>query len=305
MNYVIIDGYGLAYRSYYAFSALKTTTGISSGCMYGFLIGLRTVKNKFPYCHIIVAWDKDPKRKKRVFADYKANRNHSVSFFDKDDLKQALVNINITQAECDGEEADDVIASLVKKYSTDENQIFIYSSDKDFFQLVQDGRVIIIRPKSEKYPEKYYDEEMVKNEYGVNSKDFLLFQIFRGDSIDNIPGTKRISSSVLINLVNKYKTINSVYENLDKESLTKYQRDTLTAFKEQAIINFELMKLRDDLDLTIFEGNPNSEQLDYFLNKYEIKSIRANEYVNIFMDIPSHIKKGPAVKSYSLFDDGD
>lgn len=302
MDYVIVDGYGLAYKSYYAFSNLKTNTGILSGCMYGFLIGLRTIKNKFPYSHIIVAWDREPKRKKQIYADYKASRNHSQNFFDKDDLRYVLTNINITQAECEGEEADDVIASLVKRYGTDDNQIFIYTADKDLLQLVRDGRVIMIRPKSGKNPEKYYDEEMVKKEYGVNPTDFLLYQIFRGDSIDDIPGARRIASSVLTDLVTKYRTINSVYENLDKESLTKYQRNTLIAFKEQAIINMKLMKLRDDLDLNISKGNPNSEGLSHFLEKYEIKSIKVGEYVNIFIDIPSHIKKGPTVQSYSLFD---
>lgn len=300
---MIIDGFGLAYQSHYAFFNLQTSKGYYSGAFYGFIVSLRALKKKYPFCHITIAWDREPTRRKKIMASYKANRSSNVFLDQISDLKKALLNINVSQSEYEGEEADDVIASLVRAYSTKDNQVFIYSSDKDLLQLVKDGRVIMIRPKRGKNSEIIFDEERVVQEYGITPKNFLKFLVLRGDKSDNIPGTFRVASSILCGLVNKYSTMDEIFNNLDKENLTDYQRKTIESFKEQSLINLDLIKLRDDLNLNILKGKEDMEDFVNYLNKYEIKSLNAKDYIDSFSDIPSHIKKAPAIKNYSLFEE--
>jgi DNA polymerase I len=303
MNHLIIDGFNLAYRSHFAFSTLMTSKGLTSGCFYGFLVSARTVKNKYPDCHVTIAWDTESTRRKTIDAGYKADRPKFSAIDQILDLKKACSYLNISQSEYQGEEADDVIASLVKKYQDATNQIFIYSADKDLLQLVKDGKVIAIHPKKGGQPEKILDEAAVKEEFGVGPKDMICYQCFRGDSIDSVPGVPKIKTACLIPLIEKYKTPKEVYAHLGEEKLTDFQRQSLLTFEQRVYLNESLVSLRDDLDLTIQNGTPNEEMLSQYLNKYEIKAINPNSYINVFFDAPSFNRRtAPALQSYSLFD---
>ena len=114
MDHIIIDGFGLVFRSHFAFSSLQTGTGLYSGCIYGFLVSARTIKRRFPHCHVTIAWDNDPVRRKKVYASYKANRPRLGIYEQINDLKEIFSNLNVSQSDYMGEEADDVIASLVR-----------------------------------------------------------------------------------------------------------------------------------------------------------------------------------------------
>ena len=302
MNHVIVNGYNLAFRSHYAFMELKTTTGFLSGCFYGTMVGMRAIKKRFPDCHITVAWDREAVRKKALYAKYKADRSEIIFFSQIKDLKKVFYRLNISQSEHEGEEADDVIASLVKRYKTEDNQIYIYSNDKDMLQLVKDGHVIVVKPKWGKHPEKVFDEEAVIEKFGVAPNKFADFQCFRGDGIDNIPGVPSVRSTVIARLINKYETPQNVYANLEGEELTDYERKAFGLCESQVILNLKLVKLREDLDLKVIDGKGDPDLVQTFLDKYQIKSLNSNTFVGLFRDVTMNFKKAPAVESYSLFD---
>lgn len=303
MDHIIIDGFGLVFRSHFAFNSLQTSSGIFSGSVYGFLVSARTIKKRFPHCHVTIAWDNEPIRRKKVFASYKGNRPRIGIFEQINDLKEIFSNLNVSQTEYIGEEADDVIASLTKYY--DDGQIFIYSADKDMLQLVEDGRVIVIKPRRGRHEEKYFDEEGVRELFKVSSENFVCFQCFRGDKVDNVPGVPRIPSNLIASLSEKYKSPQNIYEHLDKENLTNFQRTSLIECKDQVFLNFQLVNLRKDLNLEIMTGEPNALALVPLLDKYEINSVKAQSYVEVFIDEPSFTtRRAPAVISYpSLFEE--
>ena len=233
MNQLIIDGFGLLYRSAYAFKTLQTSTGAPSGGMYGFLTGLRSIKVRYPDYHTTLVWDLDSTRKKTIYADYKANRDQMDRPYFGDtisDLKRMFNYINVTQAEILGEEADDVIASIVENYKKEDGTIIIYSADKDLLQMVQDGKVVVIRPKSGKYPEKVFDEERVKADYKVYPKDIACLLAMIGDTSDNIPGVSRVPTRIVAGLCEKYHTPVAIYDGLASEDLTDFQRLSFNNF---------------------------------------------------------------------------
>jgi len=304
MNHLIIDGYNLAFRSHFAFNTLMTTRGLLSGCVYGFLVGLRAVKNKYPHCHVTIAWDTESTRRKSIDTSYKANRPRFSATEQIKDLKGIFSCLNASQCEYETEEADDVIASLIKKYTEDTNQIFIYSSDKDLLQLVKDGKVLAIHPKKGGKPERVFDEGAVKEEFGVWPRDLFCYQCFKGDSVDGVPGVPRLKISCIIPLIEKYKIPKEVYSHLEEGKLTDFQRSSLLASEKRVYLNQSLVGLRDDLEFEIKIGTPNEGFLAQYLDKYEIRAIKPNSYINVFYDAPSFtIRTAPAIKSYSLFDE--
>ena len=300
MDNLIIDGFNLAFRCHFSHAILSNSKGLQSGCVYGFLISLRSIKNKYPQCHITVAWDSDSTRRKAVYAEYKATRPKFILGEQISDLMACLKGINIDQAMYIGEEADDVIASLTKSL---EGIIFIYTADKDLLQLVRDGKVLVIRPKTSTGPERIYDEEAVKREFGVAPQDLACYMSLRGDTVDNVPGIPRIPSSVIVALSNTYRNPWEIYRHVSEVTLTDFQRRSITAFEQQAYLNYQLVSLRDDLKLEVSKGSPDSVLIEKCLNKYEIRSINPDTYVNVFVDKPSNIRTGPAITSYSLFEE--
>jgi 5'-3' exonuclease len=305
MNHLIVDGFNLAFRAHHAFLTLQTNKGLSSGCVYGFLTTLRNVKNKYPDCHITIAWDTESTRRKASDPTYKANRPKFELSEQIQDLKNIMGCLNVSQVEYPGEEADDCIASLVKKYSDEKNQVFVYTSDKDMLQLVRDGRVIVIKPKVGIHPERIFDEAGVKEVFGVGPRDLECYQSFKGDSVDNIPGVPRIKTACLVALIEKYKTPQNIYAHLEEEKLTDFQRQSLKDSEQRVYLNSSLVRLRDDLEFNIKKGIINEENLTLLLDKYEIKSISPMSYVNVFVDATTFNKRtAPAVVTPSLFEEG-
>jgi DNA polymerase-1 len=303
MDHLIIDGFGLVFRSHFAFLNLQTTRGVSSGSVYGFLVSLRSIKNRFPQCHVTIAWDSYSRRRKELFPEYKATRPKFTLSEQVLDLKELFKHLNVDQAECENEEGDDVIATLTKRFLEEDNQIFIYTADKDMLQLVKDGRVIVIRPKSGARPERTFDEEEIKKEYGVGPEDLVSYFCFRGDKIDNIPGVSMLRSACIVDLVKKYKSPEEIYKNLENEKLTHFAKQSLLGFESQAYLNTGLVKLQEDLNFDITKGIPDPLLIAPVIEKYEMNSIRPETFTKVFTDVTGFSnRRSPAIKSFSLFD---
>jgi DNA polymerase-1 len=300
LNHLIIDGFGLAFRSFFAFNTLMTKTGVQSGCVYGFLCGLRSLKKKHPAFHVTIAWDNDAKRKKAVFPDYKALRPKHAITEQILDLKTLFTAVNVTQAEVPGEEADDVVATLARRYSS-EGLVYIHSSDKDLLQLVRDGKIIMIRPKTGGIPDKFYDEEAVRQEFGVGPQDLACYLAFRGDTVDNVPGVARVPSKIIASMVNQYKSPEAIYGSGHINNLTAFQKSSFLSHESQSKVNYSIVNLRDDLSCEMTEGAPEVGKLETILSKYEIQSISAGSLIALFDDKAFLERNSPAIENYSLF----
>lgn len=295
-KHLLIDGFELVFRSHFSHINFQTSIGLLSGCVYGFLVSLRAIKNKYPMYHVTITWDTNSTRKKNVYAEYKANRPKFEIIEQIEDLKNIFACVNCSQAELLGEEGDDILATLTRIY---EGHKIVYSSDKDLLQLVKDGEVAVVTPK------KVFDEEGVKNEFGVSPKNLACYLCLRGDAVDNIPGVPRVKSSLLADLSERFNTIQNIYDNFcrDDLNLTDFQFNSIRSFYKQAKINEELVILRKDLIPTIRIGIPNVDVFSTYLNKYEIKSISASSYIEIFNKSENdfNMRKSPMLEDYTLF----
>lgn len=309
MNYFIIDALNLCHRSHNVNFDLKTGTGEYSGMFFGFIRTIFSLKKKYRGYKFEVVWDRKPIHKYKLQPDYKSGRSNLSSIVSKQipDIQKFLENCGVNQYYTENQEADDTIATLVSRYKDDANHIMVYSNDKDLLQLVQDSKVTVFKPKVGNSPEIFYDEEAVKEKFGVSPKLLPNFRSFDGDASDNIKGVNRVPRKILAKLVNEYETIENVYKNIHKEKLTDVQRKYIEGSQKDILRNFEIINLiRDLINVICIKSSYNKEEIKNLFKKYEIKSINIDSLVDVFSSSlnirytnPTEVVK---VESFSLFE---
>lgn len=273
-TFTIIDGYGFLFRAYYVLPHLTTTTGIPIGGVYGFLNMILKYITHSDY--LIVAFDAGKKNFRHdLYSEYKANRisppEDLVPQFNM--LREAVEAFNLSYEEVEGYEADDIIATLVAKYSNYQNlKVVVVSSDKDLFQLLN-YNILIFDP----IKNTYVDEKRVIEKFGVNSNKLLDLFSLTGDASDNIPGVPGIGAKTAAKLLGEFGSLDGILENTNKVGQTRV-RNILIEHKEKALISRELVSLHKAVDLQhdVEECKfhiSNIEKLLSFLKKYEFNSL--------------------------------
>ena len=271
MKTLLVDGDNLIKRN-----AMKRqdlfSKGEHCGGSYGFLDSLRSVVDKTMPDRVVVFWDgiMSGKFRKDIYPLYKANRDKSWDeesyYFTEDEIdeekqrkysilqqkikvKNYLEELCIRQVEVEYIEADDLLALYVKKKEKDEH-IVMYSSDKDFHQLI-DENVCMLRPSDG----KIITIENFKEAFGYTHENALFFKCIEGDTSDNISGVKGIGEKNLKNFFprffeEKYTLDMLIKEAEEKKAETKRPPkiyDKVIDGRRTMEINRELMNLRNPI----------------------------------------------------------
>lgn len=285
---LIVDGMNIAFRSHHIYDVkqgLKTSSGVPTGIVYGFVKRVLKWRQQYPEHRITVAWDCPTAKKERqkVFAPYKANRDRKFKEVESDKegeetidiftlqiefLQNFLKSLDVDQVKAKGYEADDLIGTLVRGPMKDDHNV-ILTSDRDMLQLVT-WKTIQMTPEG-----KPYDPDKVKEEYGVRPEHLLTFRVFDGDTSDCLPGLPRFRKKVIARIVNENEgSIESIY-NSNVENLSDKETEKLAAFEDQAQINSQIMTLRTVEDYDPIEGEWNEDQIKGMCDLLELKSLRA------------------------------
>jgi DNA polymerase-1 len=307
MQYFVVDAMNLAYRAHSVNFELKTSTDIFSGMFFGFVRTILSLKKKYRGHKFIVVWDNKPQAKYDLQPDYKAGRASMPSgvFSQIEDIQNFLKHSGVDQYSMPGEEADDVIATLseeLKKNGT----VIIYTNDKDMLQLVEDGKVVVFKPKVGMSPEKFYDEEAVKEQFGVPPKKLAIYRSFDGDASDNIRGVERVPRKIIAKLVNVVESVSGVYTALESESLTDFQKKSFDEARDRIFNNEKIVTLNKNLVCKVcVEASVDKAVIEQLFKKFEIRSIDPTVVVDIFSSVLNlrYSEARPTVKveSYSLF----
>ena len=276
---LIIDGLNLVYRNLYApnLKDLCDSKGRATGVLYGFLRSVQSFRRLFPQVQITVAWDGSSAKRKALFSEYKANRSHhSFPTEQVTVLKQVLPLVGVWQAHNPDEEADDVIATLVRnQFKGQDNRIL--SKDHDFFQLVSDTTKVYLPGSGNRHTIECDPAEVVTT-FGTTPDKVLQLRALLGDTSDNIPGVPRVAKSVLRKLINTYNSVEGVYAS-GLNSLTRSQYDKLRQFEPQAKLNLELMALRT-VEVSIVPPDVSQDTAVKLLSDYDIQSPLVQSIVN-------------------------
>jgi DNA polymerase-1 len=299
----IIDTFGFFFRSYYALPPLRNSEGFPTGLLTGFINLIDSLHREHSTEYLVFALDSKTKTfRSDLYGEYKAHREPPP----EDLLKQLPVAIewieqmgfaNLTR---DGFEADDVIATVTKFAKEEGLKVRIVSHDKDLYQLIDDGRVVMV----DSVKKKEIDEAGCIEKFGVSPRDFVDFQALLGDSSDNVPGVKGIGQKGASQLINHYHTLEAIYADIENCGTPRIQKLLLEG-REKAFLSRELVRMRTDvfgeIDLKSFvfeDRNYLSCLIDQF-EKYEMKqAVKKSELREGELGCPVPI---PQKKYSSLF----
>ncbi|HVT43883.1 MAG TPA: DNA polymerase I [Thermoanaerobaculia bacterium] len=240
----LVDGSSNLYRSYYAIRGLTSSAGLATNAAYGFTQTLRKLlKDQRPDA-IAVAFDVGATTfRHRQFEDYKKDRKPMP-----DDLSiqipfvyEILEGFRIPVIGLPDYEADDLIGSLACSARQAGYRVVIATSDKDFFQLVGEGISLYHTSR-----DVIYDENGVREVFGLAPGQVVDVMAIWGDAIDNIPGVPGIGEKGAKSLISQFGSLENLYQNLDQVKKAS-QRKALEEHRDQAFLSRELATIKCDL----------------------------------------------------------
>lgn len=289
-KFVIIDGNALLHRAWHAIPDLKTKDGTMVNALYGWLmIFFKMYKDLKPE-YIAITFDlKGPTFRHEEYSEYKAQRKKQPDeLYDQlPYLKEMIEIFNIPIYEKKGFEADDVIGTICDTKQVDRDDVvsIIVTGDLDTLQLV-DNNTWVYTLKKGLSETIEYKEKQVKLKYGGLRPDQLIdYKALRGDPSDNIPGVPGIGEKTAIDLISKYKTLDNLYkqlekdpENLKKKGIKDRIIGLLQENKKQAQLSKKLVTIKRDVkvDFNIDDCKLSGYDKDkaiQFLQEFEFKSL--------------------------------
>src|SRR3954471_13264606 len=214
---MLLDGFGLVYRGYYALPPLTTSKGELVNGVFGFCsIVLRGVADLRPD-YIAVAFDlSGPTFRHEQYADYKATRTRMpddlAAQFPK--VREVVKALRIPVYEQQGFEADDVIGALTLQAETKDIETTIVTVDLDMLQLVTD-KTRLMTTRSGVENTVIYDPARIWERFGLRPDQMVDYKALKGDPTDNIPGVPGVGEKTAARLIAEFGTLDALYARLD------------------------------------------------------------------------------------------
>ena len=271
---VLLDVSAIMYRAYFANMNFRTKTE-PTGAVYGFVNTLMSIIKEFNPDFIGAAFDvkRGSLKRSEIYKDYKAQRESAPEdlIVQIPRIEEVLDCYNISRFKIEGYEADDVLGTLAKKLSEENIEVYVITGDKDLAQILDKNINIALLGKGEggdKFKIIRTDEDVI--EYlGVSAKKIPdLFGLI-GDSSDGIPGVRKIGPKKAIPMLEKYETLEGIYENIDSlteiPGIGKSLVSNLKEDKDIAFMSRELAIICQEVPLEF-----NLEKLSYEQDKEKL-----------------------------------
>jgi DNA polymerase-1 len=247
---LLVDAYSLIYRAFYAISELTGPDGQPVNAIYGFAKMLRKLLAVHRPTHMAVAFDLGaPRQRLAVLPSYKQQRPPTPPGLETQlpHIRELLAAMRLAVVEVEGEEADDIIATLATLAARAGNDVLIASSDKDFMQLVG-PRIRLVRPDGKR--ESLLDAAGVQAQSGVRPDQITDLLALAGDEADNIPGVPGVGRKTAADLLRQFDNLDALLSRLDEVGKPKL-REALAAQAGQLRRNRSLIALRCDVALPV------------------------------------------------------
>jgi len=262
----LIDGHALAYRTYYAITAgmsdrMQTRTGEPTAGIYGFAnVLIRLLEQEKPE-YLAVAFDTGKTFRNELYPEYKATRAKMP-----DDLRPQIERIrqmidafHFPRLEKEGVEADDVLGSIARQAVQQGFGVKIITGDRDLLQLVDD-RITVSLPGAKLSESNNYSAAEVREHLGVDPAQVVDYKALVGDTSDNIPGVPGVGPKTAVSLLEKYHTLDGVYEHLDE--ISGKLREKLEAGKDSAYMSRDLARIRTDVGVKLVLEEARTDHID-------------------------------------------
>ena len=295
-KFILIDSHALIHRAFHALPPMTTKSGESINAVYGFTSILLKTINEFKPDYIAAAFDlPEPTFRHEEYKEYKATRPEIspdlVSQFSL--VKEDLEAFGIPVYEKPGFEADDIIGTIAKELKGKDIEVLILTGDMDTLQLVG-GNIKVYMPKRGLTDTVIYDEKQVLSRFeGLKPDQLIDYKGLKGDPSDNIPGVKGIGEKTAITLLNKFGSIEKLYEAVEKGEATKFVSasvlEKLKAGKKEAFFSKKISTINQEVPIDF--DLKKSEFSDFDRNKV-IELFRKFGFMSLIDRLPSNVEQG-------------
>ncbi len=276
---LLIDAYALIYRAFYAIRELTGPQGQPVNAIFGFTKMLKKLVADHQPTHLAVVFDLGaPRQRLDLLPSYKEHRPPTPPALDAQlpAIRDVLQALGMPVVELEGEEADDIIATLARRAAPAGARVLIASTDKDLLQLVTDG-IRIVRPDST--GASLVDAAAVEARYGVKPEQVVDLLCLTGDAVDNIPGVPGIGEKTAAALLQQFGSLDNLLGRLADVQKPRL-REALTAHRDRLRQNRQLVELRSALTLPVDWSDlklqpPDSDRLAHLYRQFGFKSLLA------------------------------
>lgn len=248
---ILIDAHALCYRAFYAVKELRNSKGQPTNAVFGFVSILKKILARYRPSYVAACFDVGRHtRRTEKFAEYKAQR----SAMPEDLVLQIPLIQDVVRAmripifAIEGQEADDIIAVLARRFSAPEHEVIIVSDDKDLHQLLAPGiRIYNSRRDALLGPEDTLER------YGVTPQQMADYLALTGDTSDNIPGVDGIGEVTARQLISQYGSLENVLAHAAQ--LKGKLKDRIENGRASALLSRELATLEADIPVECTLGD--------------------------------------------------
>lgn len=276
---LLVDAYSMIYRAFYAIRLLTGPQGQPVNAILGFTKMLRKYLAEHRPAHCAVVFDLGaPHERLQLLPSYKAQRPPTPPDLEAQlpAIREMLSAMRMPVVECDGEEADDLIATLACQAAAAGQPVLIASNDKDFAQLVNDQiRLLQAGPLGD----VILDAAAVQTKYGVRPAQFVDLLSLIGDNADNIPGVPGIGEKTAQGLLARFDSLAALLARVTEVERPKL-RESLQTHLDQIQRNRQLVQLRTAVKLPVTWNELPVTRPDYqawlaVLERHGLKSLLA------------------------------
>ncbi len=292
-KFLIIDGNSILNRAFYGLNANMTSTyaGIHTNAIYGFLNIYWMIEKETNPDYVAVSFDlRAPTFRHKMYADYKGTRKGMPDELREQlpVMKEILSAMNIPILELEGYEADDILGTVANENSKNKVFTYVLTGDKDSLQLISKTTSIII-PTTRFGKTEYtiYTPEVLMEKQGIEPYQVIHIKSLMGDTSDNIPGVKGIGEKTAYALIQKYTTLENIYNSIDTLDVTKKVKEKLVTDKQMAFLSQKLATIdinapisidydmceKSDADLKKLYRLFKKLEFNKFMSKYDFSSV--------------------------------
>jgi DNA polymerase-1 len=249
---MLLDTYGLVYRAFFALPALTTTKGVPINAAYGFTMMLvKLVADEKP-THVIACFDKGrPAARVALYPEYKATRQQMP-----DDLRsqfalvrQVLTAHRIPMIEIDGEEADDIIATLAGRATADGQTTDVVTGDLDLLQIVDASTTVLMTRRGITELGRY-DPAAVRTRFDLEPEQLPDYRGLKGDPSDNLPGIPGVGEKTASKLIRAAGSLDALLADPAKAGTPKLE-NLVREFGEQARVCRDVSVVSRELPIAV------------------------------------------------------
>ncbi|WP_278340736.1 DNA polymerase I [Lactobacillus acetotolerans] len=265
---LLIDGNSVAFRAFYALyrqlESFKNPEGLHTNAIYAFKNMLDVLLKDVKPTHVLVAFDAGKVTfRNKMYDDYKGGRQKTPEELLEQlpYIQEMLHDLGIKTYELKNYEADDIIGTFVNLGETADFKVTVVTGDRDLTQLTSNKTTVMVTKHGVSDLEAYTPEHM-KKVNGVTPTEFIDMKALMGDNSDNYPGVTKIGPKTASNLIQKYGSIENLYDHIDDMKKSK-RKENLIKDKDKAFLAKKLATIDRNAPVTIGLKDVKRKPVDY------------------------------------------